>query len=51
MSLLAVASLFALQASTSTLPPDYSKPSSWLCLPGRDSLCTMTRWTAVIVRD
>ena len=40
MSFLAVASLFALQASTSTLPPDYSQASSWLCLPGKDSLCT-----------
>jgi hypothetical protein len=40
MSLLAAASLFALQASTSTLPPDYSQPSSWLCLPGKTGLCT-----------
>jgi hypothetical protein len=40
MSFLAAASLFALQASTSTLPPDYSKPGSWLCLPGKGSLCT-----------
>ena len=39
MSLLAAASLFALQASTSTLPPDYSKPHSWLCLPGKNDLC------------
>ncbi len=40
MSLLAAASLFALQASTSTLPPDYSKAGSWLCLPGRNDLCS-----------
>ncbi|HXG81669.1 MAG TPA: DUF3089 domain-containing protein [Sphingomicrobium sp.] len=39
MSFLAAASLFAVQASTSTLPPDYSKPSSWLCLPGKNDLC------------
>ena len=39
MSLLAAASLFAVQASTSTLPPDYSQPSSWLCLPAKKDLC------------
>ena len=33
--LLLAASLFAVQASTSTSAPDYSRPSSWLCLPGR----------------
>ena len=40
MSLLAAASLFAVQASTTTLPPDYSKPGSWLCLPGQNDLCS-----------
>jgi hypothetical protein len=40
MSLLAVASIFALQASSSTLPPDYSKAASWLCLAGKNDLCS-----------
>jgi hypothetical protein len=40
MSFLAAASLFALQASAATPAPDYSKPSSWLCLPGKNDLCT-----------
>lgn len=40
MSLFLAASLIAAQASTSTPPPDYSKPASWLCLPGRVDTCT-----------
>ena len=40
MSLLVAASLIALQASTSTLPPDYTNPGSWLCLPGKNDLCS-----------
>ena len=40
MSLLVAASLFAVQASTATRAPDYSKPANWLCLPGRDDLCS-----------
>jgi len=40
MSLLVAASLFAVQASTATPAPDYSKPANWLCLPGRDDLCS-----------
>ena len=39
MSLILAASLFAVQASAATPAPDYSKPSSWLCLPGRNDLC------------
>jgi hypothetical protein len=39
MSLLLAASLFALQASA-TPAPDYSKPETWLCLPGRTDMCT-----------
>ena len=39
MSLLAAASLFALQATAGT-PPDYAKPANWLCLPGRTDVCT-----------
>ena len=39
MSLLAAASLFALQATTTTPAPDYAKPTNWLCLPGRADLC------------
>lgn len=40
MSLLIAASLFAVQASAATPAPDYSKPASWLCLPGRTDICT-----------
>jgi hypothetical protein len=40
MSLLAAASLFALQASATTPAPDYGKPASWLCLPGRTDVCS-----------
>ncbi|HET9335977.1 MAG TPA: DUF3089 domain-containing protein, partial [Sphingomicrobium sp.] len=40
MSLLLAASLFAVQASAATPAPDYSKPGSWICLPGRKDLCT-----------
>ena len=39
MSLLAAASLFALQATAGT-PPDYARAASWLCLPGRTDTCT-----------
>ena len=39
MSLL-LGALLAVQASTSTLPPDYGKPGPWLCLPGRTDLCS-----------
>lgn len=39
MSLLIAASLFAVQASATTPAPDYSSPSSWLCLPDRADLC------------
>ena len=48
MSLLAAASLFALQASTSTLPPDYSKQGSWLCLPGRNDRCSQPLATTAL---
>jgi hypothetical protein len=48
MSLLAVASLFALQASTSALAPDYGKPQSWLCLPGKNDLCTVPLATTAL---
>ena len=40
MSLLLTASLFALQASATTPAPDYSRPETWLCLPGRTDTCT-----------
>jgi len=40
MSLLAVASLFAFQASAGVAAPDYAKPERWLCLPGRTDICT-----------
>ena len=40
MSLLLAASLFAVQASTSTLAPNYSRPGNWLCLPGKNDLCS-----------
>ena len=33
--LLLTASLFAVQASTSTSAPDYNVPANWLCLPGK----------------
>jgi hypothetical protein len=39
MSLLLAASLFAVPASASPAP-DYSKPASWLCLPGRTDICS-----------
>ena len=38
--LLAASSLFAVQATAATPPPDYGKPTSWLCLPGRSDLCS-----------
>jgi hypothetical protein len=38
MMLLAAALLAA--QSTSTLPPDYTRQGSWLCLPGRNDLCS-----------
>jgi len=48
MSLLAAASLFALQATTATPAPDYASPASWLCLPGRNDICkTPLRTTAL----
>jgi hypothetical protein len=40
MSLLVAASLFAVQASAGVAAPDYAKPESWLCLPGRTDICT-----------
>ena len=45
MMLLLAASLFAVQASTSTSAPDYAQPGNWLCLPskygpGKADLCT-----------
>jgi hypothetical protein len=45
MMFLLAASLFAVQASTSTSAPDYKVPANWLCLPGRNGrgktdLCT-----------
>jgi hypothetical protein len=39
MLLLAAASLFAVQASATSPAPDYSKPATWLCLPGRSDVC------------
>jgi hypothetical protein len=40
MSFLIAASLFAVQASAGTSAPDYAKPESWLCQPGRTDICT-----------
>ena len=40
MSLLLTASLFAVQASAATPAPDYSRPETWLCLPGRTDTCS-----------
>ncbi len=40
MSLLVAASLFAVQATATTPAPEYGKPASWLCLPGRSDICT-----------
>ena len=40
MSSLLAASLFALQASAATPAPDYAKPETWLCLPGRADVCS-----------
>ena len=37
--MLLAAALLAAQ-STSTLPPDYTRQGSWLCLPGRNDLCS-----------
>ena len=46
--LLLVASLFAVQAGSASAAPDYSKPASWLCLPGRADICsTPLRTTAL----
>ncbi len=39
MSLL-IASLFAAQAAAAPSAPDYAKPASWLCLPGRTDVCS-----------
>ena len=39
MSLLIAASLFAVQANAAVPAPNYSKPASWLCLPGQPDLC------------
>ena len=38
--LLTAALLAAAQAGTATASPDYSKPSNWLCLPGRADICS-----------
>jgi hypothetical protein len=38
--MLLAAALFAVQASAATPSPDYAKPASWLCLPGRTDICT-----------
>jgi hypothetical protein len=40
MSFLIAASLFAVQASAGVAAPDYAKPESWICLPGRTDICT-----------
>ncbi|RIX29077.1 DUF3089 domain-containing protein [Sphingomonas edaphi] len=40
MLLLAAASLFAVQAAATSPAPDYSKPATWLCLPGRSDVCS-----------
>lgn len=40
MSLLAAASLFALQASSAAEAPDYGSAANWLCLPGRADPCS-----------
>lgn len=40
MSLFVAASLFAVQASAGISAPDYAKPASWICLPGRTDICT-----------
>jgi hypothetical protein len=40
MSLFVAASLFAVQASAGVPAPDFAKPESWLCLPGRNDICT-----------
>jgi hypothetical protein len=39
MMLLIATLLAAAQAGTATGSPDYSKPSNWLCLPGRADIC------------
>ena len=38
--LLTAALLAAAQAGAAPAAPDYSKPSSWLCLPGRADICS-----------
>ena len=38
--LLAAALLAAAQAGAAPAAPDYSKPASWLCLPGRSDVCS-----------
>ena len=48
MSLLIAASLFAVQAGSASATPDYSKPASWLCLPGRSDLCTTALRTTAL---
>jgi hypothetical protein len=48
MSLLIAASLFAVQASSASPAPDYSKTVNWLCLPGRTDLCTTPLKTTVL---
>jgi hypothetical protein len=48
MSLLVVASLFAVQASAAIPAPDYSKPASWLCLPGQTDICSIPLKTTAL---
>ena len=53
MMLLLAASIFAVQASTSTMAPDYKAPSNWLCLPGKygpgkGDLCTTPLQTTAL---
>jgi hypothetical protein len=48
MMLLTAALLAGAQASTSTLPPDYGRQGSWLCLPGRRDICTTPLKTSAL---
>jgi hypothetical protein len=46
--LLTAALLAASQAGTSPAAPDYSKQSSWLCLPGRSDTCSIPLKTTAL---
>jgi hypothetical protein len=46
--MLLTAALLAAQAGAATTAPDYSNPSSWLCLPGRNDICSIPLKTTAL---